>query len=91
MKSDFLFFVVIKMSKKIIFLGILVLFAFVYWCGKNDGNVEKNQPSTDVSNVWMTPSDEIPVAETVDEWIIIMEWDRDAGAVEINEEFESAI
>lgn len=77
------------MSKKIIFLSAIVMCTFIYGCGAQK-DIDYQQSGTD-NNSWINETIEIPVAEKVDWEAIIMEWDRNDEAVEINENFEEAI
>jgi len=77
-KSDF-YFLGNKMSKKIIALSILGLFAFVCWCGSKDDSKTNDTPK------------EIPVAEKTDWKAIEMQWDRGGETVDVNENFEEPL
>jgi len=84
------------MSKKIIFLSTIVMCAFVYGCGAQK-DIDEQQSGTGEMNViennnsWANEIVEIPVAEEVEWWPIIMQWDRSSDAVEINENFDETI
>ena len=100
MKSDFLFFVIIKMSKKIILLSAIVMCAFIYGCGSQKDstdiqqttteNLRANENETDIAGINETT--EIPVAQK-NGWepIVVQWWGRGGDAVEINETFEEDI
>ena len=82
-KSDFLFLVVIKMSKKIILLSAIVMCTFIYGCGTSKDDSQQNlENPNEVSNT------DIPVAEKNDwEPVAVQWWGRGGDTVEINETF----
>ena len=73
------------MSKKIVALSILILFAFICWCGNKNENTNESQDNVVINN------GEIPVAKKTDWKPVVMQWDRGGETVEVDETFEEDI